>query len=49
MRAAYSGHRELIEYLLEKVAYKEIIDKNANKAIHYVIQYNFEGLKDLLK
>ena len=49
MRAAYSGHRELIEYLLSNGADKDILDNNANKAIHYVIQYNFEGLKDLLK
>jgi ankyrin repeat protein len=49
MRGAYIGYPELVKYLLEHGADKEILDNEGNKAIHYVRKENFEDLKDLLK
>ena len=49
MRAAYGGYRDLVNYLLEKGADKEITDNEGSKAIHYVRKECFEDLKDLLK
>ena len=49
MRAAYSGFPELVNYLLEHGADKEILDYNGNKAIHYVRKECLADLKDILK
>ena len=49
MRAAYSGYAELVQYLLEHGADKELIDLEGNKAIHYVRTDCLTELKPLLK
>lgn len=49
MRAAYGGLTELVVYLLEHGANKEIMDFDGNKAVHYVRSENLGDLKGILK
>jgi ankyrin repeat protein len=49
MRASYSGYLDLVKFLLESGADKEITDTEGNKAIHYVREHSFADLKPLLK
>ena len=44
----YSGFEDLIVYLLEHGADKDIEDKDGKLAIHYIRQHSFEALKDYL-
>lgn len=36
MRASYGGYVDLVIYLLNKGADKDVVDNEGNKAIHYV-------------
>ena len=49
MRAAYIGYPELVQFLLDHGADKNITDHNANMAIHYVRKECLADLKDILK
>ena len=49
MRAAYGGYVDLVNYLLEAGADKELEDKDGNKAIHYVREHCLAELKPILK
>jgi ankyrin repeat protein len=49
MRAAYSGYAEMVQYLLDHGADKELVDAEGNKAIHYVRTDCLTELKPLLK
>lgn len=49
MRASYSGYLELVNFLLENGADKEILDNNGQKAVHYVREHNLDELKPILK
>ena len=49
MRAAYGGYVDLVNYLLEHGADKELEDKDGNKAIHYVREHCLAELKPILK
>lgn len=39
MRAAYGGYVDLVSYLLDHGADKEAVDKEGNKAVHYVREH----------
>jgi ankyrin repeat protein len=49
MRISYTGYKELVQFLLDKGADKEVEDNEGNKAIHYVRKECFEDLKEMLK
>ena len=49
MRAAYGGYVSLVEELLAAGADKEMVDKEGNKAIHYVREHCLAQLKPILK
>ena len=49
MRASYSGYTQLVNYLLENGADKELLDHEGNKAVHYVREHNLTELKPILK
>ena len=49
MRASYSGYTQMVQYLLDHQANKELIDADGNKAIHYVRTDCLTELKPLLK
>ena len=49
MRAAYGGYVDLVSYLLDHGADKEAVDKEGNKAVHYVREHCLAELKPILK
>ena len=49
MRAAYGGYASLVEELIAYGADKEMVDKEGNKAIHYVREHCLDQLKPILK
>ena len=49
MRASYGGYTDLVLYLLNKGADKEIVDNHGNKAVHYLRTECLAELQDVLK